>query len=261
MSKYIKLWEYVQQRNEAELCLTFDEIAEILCFPVDHALLNCKQELEDYGYQVGKISMKKQAVIFNRTDTQRSDSEPNGLLEFADREAFRQWLTENCRSQQGVWLRFGKAGGLRTVSAAEALEEALCFGWIDGQMQSLNDRTYKKYFTPRRRGSQWSVKNKTLAMELEKQGRMTEAGREKIEEAKANGHWDAPKPAEIGADQIEAVAALLKGIEPAFTHFQAMSLSVRKTYAKAYFAAKTEAGRTKRREWMIDRLNRNLKPM
>ena len=72
------------------------------------------------------------------------------ILEFADREEFRSWLSEHCRSSAGVWLLFGKAGGPKTVKAGEALEEALCFGWIDGQMQSLDEKTYRKYFSLRR---------------------------------------------------------------------------------------------------------------
>lgn len=80
------------------------------------------------------------------------------LLEFADREEFRNWLSEHCLSSDGVWLLFGKAGGPKTIKAGEALEEALCFGWIDGQMQSMDDKTYKKYFSMRREKSKWSEK-------------------------------------------------------------------------------------------------------
>ena len=71
------------------------------------------------------------------------------MLEFADRENFRKWLNDNCLTSEGVWLLFGKSGGSKTLKAAEALEEALCFGWIDGQMQSLDDKSYKKYFSAR----------------------------------------------------------------------------------------------------------------
>lgn len=63
------------------------------------------------------------------------------LLEFAAREEFRAWLSENCRTSPGVWLLFGKAGGPRTLKAGEALEEALCFGWIDGQMESIDGKS------------------------------------------------------------------------------------------------------------------------
>ena len=100
-------------------------------------------------------------------------------MKFADREAFRKWLSENCQSDAGIWLLFGKAGGPKTIKAGEALEEALCFGWIDGQMQSIDDKTYKKYFSMRREKSKWSEKNKALAQKLEEQGLMTEFGRKK----------------------------------------------------------------------------------
>lgn len=95
------------------------------------------------------------------------------VMEFADREEFRQWLSDHCLSNAGVWLLFGKAGGPKTIKASEALEEALCFGWIDGQMQSIDDKTYKKYFSLRRKDSKWSEKNKALVKGLEEQGLMT----------------------------------------------------------------------------------------
>ena len=147
------------------------------------------------------------------------------------------------------------------MTAGEALEEALCFGWIDGQMQRIDSKTYRKYFSMRMEKSKWSEKNKALAESLEGRGLMTVFGRKKIEEAKKNGQWYAPGPVAVTEEQIAQVSAVLEGCEPAFTNFQAMSLSVRKTYARAYFDAKTDAGREKRLAWMVDRLNKNLKPM
>jgi uncharacterized protein YdeI (YjbR/CyaY-like superfamily) len=90
---------------------------------------------------------------------------------------------------------------------------------------------------------------------------MTDHGRTKIDEAKKNGQWDAPKPAGITDEQLATLADLLKKHEPAYANFLAMSPSVKKTYAWAYFDAKTDAGREKRISWMLDRLNKNLKPM
>lgn len=183
------------------------------------------------------------------------------VLIFANRQEFRDWLGENGERSEGVWLLFGKAGGPQTLKAGEALEEALCFGWIDGQMQKLDDAAYKKYFARRRPNSKWSEKNKQLAASLEARGLMTEAGRRKIAEAKQNGQWDLAKPAGPGEQEIGVVLAALEGYEPARSNFLAMSLSVRKTYTRAYLDAKTEAGRQKRLAWLVDRLNRNLKPM
>lgn len=182
-------------------------------------------------------------------------------LIFANREEFRSWLSEHCLSSTGVWLLFGKAGGPKTVKAGEALEEALCFGWIDGQMQSLDSKTYQKYFSPRREKSKWSEKNKALAEDLEKRGLMTDLGRKKVEEAKRNGQWYAPNPMAVTEEQIAQLSELLREYEPAFTNFQAMPPSVKKTYTRAYLDAKTDAGRERRIAWMVDRLNKNLKPM
>lgn len=185
----------------------------------------------------------------------------SNILQFPTREAFREWLSNNCLSEDGVWLLFGKADGPKTLKAGEALEEALCFGWIDGQMLSIDEKSYQKYFSMRRENSKWSEKNKALVKELEERGMMTDYGRKKIEEAKQNGQWDKPKPAAVTEEQILMLSALLKEYEPACTNFQAMSPSVKKTYTKAYLDAKTDAGREKRIAWMVDRLNRNLKPM
>ena len=182
-------------------------------------------------------------------------------LVFENRAAFRSWLEENYASKEGFWLLFGKKGGPKTISANEALEEALCFGWIDGLMKSIDDTRYQKYFAQRRAGSKWSQKNKKLVAALEEQGKMTEHGRAKIEEAKQNGQWDAQKPDAITEENIAFVASILKEYEPAHTNFLAMSPSVQKTYTRAYFDAKTDAGKTSRLAWMVDRLNKNLKPM
>jgi len=183
-------------------------------------------------------------------------------LIFRTRNEFREWLEDNSQSSGGVWLLFGKTKEFVTVKAGEALEEALCFGWIDGVMKKIDDKSYVKYFSSRRKNSKWSEKNKTLVKSLEKSGLMTDFGRVKIEEAKKNGQWDkAVKPSDIPDEQIQAVADVLKEYEQAYKNFQAMSPSVQKTYTRAYFDAKTEAGRAKRLAWMVDRLEKNLKPM
>lgn len=184
------------------------------------------------------------------------------VLKFTNREEFREWLRDHCLSSAGVWLLFGKAGGPKTIKAGEALEEALCFGWIDGQMEKIDDKTYKKYFSLRRENSKWSEKNKALVKSLEERGLMTDFGRKKIEEARKNGQWDAKNPlAVITEEQILRLSALLEKYEPAYTNFQAMPPSVKKTYTRAYLDAKTDAGREKRLAWMVDRLNKNLRPM
>lgn len=183
------------------------------------------------------------------------------VLVFATREEFHAWLEEHCLSSEGVWLLFGKAKGPKTLKASEALEEALCFGWIDGLMRKIDETSYMKYFSMRRKNSKWSEKNKAIVEQLEKQGRMLDYGREKIAEAKANGQWDAQKDTAVDEPKLVEFVSVLRKYEPAFTNFLRMSASVRKTYTRAYFDAKTEDGRAKRLAWIVDRLNRNLKPM
>ncbi|GAA2915434.1 YdeI/OmpD-associated family protein [Enterococcus pseudoavium] len=183
-------------------------------------------------------------------------------LLFEMRTDFRTWLTNNAAKSGGVWLVFGKTKQIKTLKASEALEEALCFGWIDGVMKKVDEHSYIKYFAPRRRNSHWSEKNKKIVDKLEQAGLMTELGREKIAEAQQNGQWAAAaKPVAISAEQIAEVAELLTDNVAASKNFAKMSPSVQKTYARAYFDAKTAAGRAKRLAWMTERIEKNLKPM
>ena len=199
------------------------------------------------------------------TIEKRGDSMDEPLI-FPDRAAFRAWLEANAE-HAGVWLLFGKRGGPKTLTAAQALEEALCFGWIDGLMESLGEDRYKKYFSPRRPRSRWSEKNRKLAEKLEAEGLMTDRGRLAIEESKRRGLYESqPKtpedaPETSAVDPVEALRALLASHETALRHYDGMTPSVRRTYAMSYFAAKTEEGRRKRLAQLVERLELNLNPM
>jgi uncharacterized protein YdeI (YjbR/CyaY-like superfamily) len=181
---------------------------------------------------------------------------------FHNREEFRSWLFANGNINKGIWLIFGKDGKLETVKAEEALREALCFGWIDGQLKSIDDTKYIKKFTPRRKGSEWSEKNKGLALKLIEEGTMTERGYETIEQAKADGTWDAPKKREPIADaQIADFMDAVRGAEPAYSNLEKMSRSVKATYTGFYLDTKSEETRARRLQQIIGRLNENKKPM
>lgn len=182
-------------------------------------------------------------------------------LLFASRGEFRAWLQENAETGGGVWLIFGKTKAVVTLSANDALEEALCFGWIDGQMKSIDGTRYLKYFAQRRAKSPWSDKNKKTVETLRERGLMTELGEKAVETAIRNGTWDAPKEDRITDEQVEAFAEKLAGISPACENFNSMSRSVRFTYARRYFSFKSEEARQRDLEKIIDRLNKNLKPM
>jgi uncharacterized protein YdeI (YjbR/CyaY-like superfamily) len=183
------------------------------------------------------------------------------ILTFTDKQAFREWLGKYGTKSDGVWLLFSKKGEFVTLSAGDALEEALCHGWIDGQMQSLDDNTYKKYFARRIPKSKWSVKNKELAQTLMEKGLMTRQGLEAIERARKNGSWDNAKRILIDDEQIQIFKEIIQPYEPAYTNLQAMSHSVQRAYTGFYLDAKSDKARQARIEKIIDRLNRNLKPM
>jgi uncharacterized protein YdeI (YjbR/CyaY-like superfamily) len=185
----------------------------------------------------------------------------SGLLTFSDRQAFREWLGKHGAKSDGIWVLFKKKGRSVTLSAADALEEALCHGWIDGQIQSVDDNTYKKYFARRKPLSRWSPKNKELAQTLMENGLMTQQGLEAIERARECGSWDNARRVIIGNEQIELLKVIIQPHEPAYTNLLAMSESVQRTYTGFYFDAKSDKGRQARLEKIIDRLNKNLKPM
>jgi len=113
-------------------------------------------------------------------------------LAFKSATAFRRWLAAKHQNIDGIWLRmFKKNSGKKTVTYAEALDEALCFGWIDGQRKTFDELSFIQKFTPRRARSGWSRRNTQHAERLIKTGQMTPAGLAAIEAAKADGRWQA----------------------------------------------------------------------
>jgi len=114
------------------------------------------------------------------------------------RQAWRDWLEKNHASSGGVWLVYAKKhSGLPSLTYNDAVEEALCFGWIDSKVNPIDDRFYMQVFTPRKPWSAWSALNKTRVKRLVAAGRMTVAGAAAIKVAKKSGAWDAgfrPKP-------------------------------------------------------------------
>ena len=182
-------------------------------------------------------------------------------LFFKTRKEFREWLRENADTSDGVWLVFGKTNKVITLTANDALEEALCYGWIDGQMKSIDSTRYIKYFARRRQKSVWSDKNKKLVEILRAKNIMTEPGEKAVEAAIKNGTWETERRAPITQEQVDTFARKLAGISPAYENFLHMPPSVRRTYTERYLSFKNEETRRKDFERIVDRLNKNLKPM
>ena len=113
------------------------------------------------------------------------------IVLFADRTAFRKWLSAHHASRPGLWLRIAKTGSpLRSVTYTEALDLALCFGWIDGQKRSYDTDSFLQKFTPRQKRSPWSKRNRERVERLVAAGEMHPAGLAAVEAAKADGRWD-----------------------------------------------------------------------
>jgi uncharacterized protein YdeI (YjbR/CyaY-like superfamily) len=124
---------------------------------------------------------------------------------FASAAEWESWLGEQHAELPGVWLKIAKKGsGVPSVTFAEALDAALCYGWIDGQARSVDDTWYLQKFTPRRARSTWSKRNREKVAALIEAGRMQPAGLREIERAKADGRWeaayDAPSTASVPDD-------------------------------------------------------------
>ncbi|MEU1247426.1 YdeI/OmpD-associated family protein [Micromonospora arida] len=130
----------------------------------------------------------------------------------ADADALRAWLSANHATSPGVWLALTRKGGtVTTLTWQQAVDEALCVGWIDGQARKRDEESSWIRFTPRRPRSVWSQRNVANVARLEEQGRILPAGRAAVDAAKSDGRWAAayapPSEAEVPADLLAAIAA------------------------------------------------------
>lgn len=145
------------------------------------------------------------------------------ILLFETGAVLREWLAQQDDDASGAWLRFAKKGAdFTSLSKPEAIDQALCYGWIDGQLDKYDASSWLVRFTPRKARSKWSVVNRTRAEELIDQGLMTARGQQAIEKAKADGRWEAAYPPASTAqvppdlqqalDQNSEAAAFFRGL-------------------------------------------------
>ncbi len=113
------------------------------------------------------------------------------VILFNNPKEFEEWLSENHKTSTGIWTKFSKKGsGVTTLTYDEALEIALCYGWIDGLVNKLDEKFYIQKWTPRRKRRVWSQRNTGIIEKLIKDGRMKEAGLLEVDRAKADGRWE-----------------------------------------------------------------------
>jgi uncharacterized protein YdeI (YjbR/CyaY-like superfamily) len=177
------------------------------------------------------------------------------------REEWRKWLEENHRTSVIIWLIYYKVkSGKPSVRYSEAVKEALCFGWIDSKVKSLDEERYMQIFTPRKPKSVWSKLNKQYIEELIEQGLMTTVGLEKIEAAKQNGSWNS-------LDAIEALiipSDLKQALEANTTakqYFEAFNNSSKKNILFWIESAKRPETRLKRIEQTVNSAAANKNPL
>ena len=163
-----------------------------------------------------------------------------------DRSAWRTWLAANHESSPGAWLVYFKKGsGKPSVTYEEAVEEALCFGWIDSKIKAIDDERYMQVYTPRSRGSVWSRRNKERAERMIVEGLMTESGLAKIEAAMDDGSWallDAVDDLIVPHDLRQALDAQPEARD----NFAAFPDSVKKQALWLVYSAKRAATRKRR---------------
>lgn len=190
----------------------------------------------------------------------KDPSKASNTLYVTGREDWRSWLEENHGLESDVWLiYYKKHTGKPTIPYDDAVEEALCFGWIDSTVRRIDDEKYMQRFTPRKEKSVWSDLNKGRVAKMIKEGLMTEAGLAKIRAAKRNGSWDRlSKEIDIETVPPELEAALSSNWRAA-EFYESLAPSYKKQYIGWVVSAKREETRKKRIKEAVKLLARNKK--
>jgi uncharacterized protein YdeI (YjbR/CyaY-like superfamily) len=183
------------------------------------------------------------------------------VIAFESPAAWEEWLAGAHASQNSVWVKIAKkASGIPTVTYAEALDVALCYGWIDGQRKAFDDQWFIQRFTPRRARSNWSKVNREKVARLVAGGRMRPAGLREVERAKADGRWDAaydpPSTATVPPDLQQALDAN----PPAAASFAALNSQNRFAILSRLQEAKRPETRARRIETFVAMLAAGDKP-
>lgn len=185
---------------------------------------------------------------------------PLPVQQFARQEDWARWLAENHESSLGVWLQLAKKGsGVRSVSYDEALEVALCFGWIDGQKQAHSEQFWLQKFTRRSSKSIWSKINRDKAVALIETGKMKPAGLHEVERARGDGRWDAAYDSASKATVPDDLQAALDGNAKAKEFFETLDRQNRYAILFRIQTAKKAETRAKKIAQFVQMLERHEK--
>jgi uncharacterized protein YdeI (YjbR/CyaY-like superfamily) len=178
------------------------------------------------------------------------------IVEARDQAAWRRWLSAHQAREAGVWLKLAKKGSpTPSVTYGEAVEEALCFGWIDGQIRRFDEHFYLQRFTPRRPRSKWSRINREKASMLIEAGRMHPSGLAQVEAAKADGRWEAAYPGQSQASVPDDLQAALERNPAAQRFFETLTGSTRYAFLYRLHDVRDPQRRAKRIADYIERLS------
>ncbi len=178
------------------------------------------------------------------------------IIEARDQDAWRDWLRDNHAAHDAVYLKLAKKSSPHpSVTQPQAIEEALCFGWIDGQVRSHDEHFYLQRFTPRRARSKWSQINREKAQRLIAEGRMHAAGLAQVEAAKADGRWEAAYPAQSQAQVPEDFQRALDQHPRAKRLFETLTGSTRYAFLYRLHNVRKPEARAKRIAMYIERLS------
>lgn len=174
------------------------------------------------------------------------------VLLFSNQQDWEDWLAPQADQAQGVWIQFAKkASGIASVTYDEALEVALCHGWIDGLKKSLDERFFLQRFTPRRARSMWSKRNVGIVERLSKQGRMRPRGLREVEAAKADGRWAAAYEAPKSDNPHPGLLAAIAKNKKARAAFHSLTERNRAMMHHHVHEAKKPETRTRRIEKLV----------
>ena len=174
---------------------------------------------------------------------------------------WRRWLKVNHRQDEAIWVVIQKVKSPNPgIKYDEALDEALCFGWIDGKMRRLDEYEFIQWFSPRRRNSLWSRRNRDKVEMLNGEGRMTGAGLAEVEKAKMNGRWEAAYSSKDTPTMPDDLLEALKSNMVAHDNFSAFPNSARFMYIHWINDAKRDSTRARRINRVVERAAENRKP-
>jgi uncharacterized protein YdeI (YjbR/CyaY-like superfamily) len=182
------------------------------------------------------------------------------VISFKTTEEWRDWLEQNCNNLTGIWLKYYKKDtGVTSINYREALDEALCYGWIDGQAKPFDGISWLQRFTPRRKRSIWSKRNIGNIARLEAAGRMRPSGLREVEAAKADGRWDKAYDSPVNMSVPDDFLNELSKDKKAVAFFETLNKANKYAIAWRLQTAKKPETREKHIKKILDMLHRGEK--